>query len=789
MLWPRSAVAVKTPLCPLNTSAFATAFACLAITASAAELDFYRDVFPFLKSNCVSCHNKTTTKADLNMETPELMIKGGESGPAIVPGKSKESLIVVASRHLKDMEMPPPNNKSGASNLTPAEIAILARWIDEGAQTSVQEERVVVWQPMSASVDPIYTLAMTKAGRYAACGRANQLFVYDLATRQLVTQVTDPAVKQNAAHRAMVQSLAFSPDGTRLASGSFREVKVWRLDQTKASTGKGKQILAASPSSPAPISDKLAKQIASLAKATITSHAWSADNKRLATACSDGVVRVWDAADGKLVSELKGSFELNQQISALEGTIAAQTLEQTFQKAEIARIEAQTKALDELLKKANDAITSMTKALPEKQKAVKPAQDATAAAQKIVNDVKEQVAKAGKADAALEKQLKDAQDKLLTATMSERSTTSAVSATESNVKDAQADVKRITDAKAKNTKDIATANASIDAAKKLADKGGADLAAAKQSISKPKAKPVAIAFSADAQRVATMFDDGMLHVFAVASATAVEQIKGSAATSATISAQANGSFIATEADGSALTTSSTPRWVLERTIGGEKARALFADRVNAVRFSPDGKTLATGGGELSRSGDIALFDVASGKLNAKWKERHDDTVLCLDFSPDGKLLASGAADKIAKVTEVATGRQKNLFEGHTHHVTSIAFRSDGRVLATAGADGVVSAWDMIIGERKKKIEGWTKEVTSLQFIGATNQIVTSAGDNKVRIVTDEGSEIRTIGNLPDYMQASVSTPDGTMLVAGGEDSVLRVWDGTNGKELAVFGAK
>lgn len=106
----------------------------LAISASAADLDFYQDVYPFLKANCISCHNKTTTKADLNMETPELMIKGGENGPSIVPGKSGESLIVAASLHTQDMEMPPPNNKTGAVNLTPAEIAILRQWIDQGAK-------------------------------------------------------------------------------------------------------------------------------------------------------------------------------------------------------------------------------------------------------------------------------------------------------------------------------------------------------------------------------------------------------------------------------------------------------------------------------------------------------------------------------------------------------------------------------------------------------------------------------------------------------------------------------
>ena len=77
-------------------------------------------------------------------------------------------------------------------------------------------------------------------------------------------------------------------------------------------------------------------------------------------------------------------------------------------------------------------------------------------------------------------------------------------------------------------------------------------------------------------------------------------------------------------------------------------------------------------------------------------------MLSLDFSPDGKLLASGAADKIAKVTDIATGKQVNLFEGHTHHVMGVAFRADGRVLATAGADGVVLSWDMISGRAEEE---------------------------------------------------------------------------------------
>ncbi len=746
----------------------------IGLPATAADLDYYKDVYPFLKTNCISCHNKTTTKADLNMETPALMIKGGEAGTALVPGKSAESLVVQASLHQHDMEMPPGNNKSGAVNLTPTEIAILKQWIDQGAKASVQQERAVVLQAFAASVDPIYSVAMTKDGRYVACGRSNHIFVYDLATRQFVAQISDPAEKSGAAHRALVQSLSFSPDGTKLASGSFREVKIWKLEA-------GKPVASSAKTVSTPASADLIKKIATAGKVAVVSGAMSADGKQVVTGCADGSVRVWDAATAKQIIELRGSVAATKKMAELDWTIAAQTLETAFQKSEIARIEAQDKALDVLLGKAKEAIVTMKKVLPEKQKAVPPTTEAKTTAQKAVDEIAAKLATAK--DAAVEKELKTAQDKLITAKMTEVSALAAVSAAESNVKDAEDDLKRISDSKAKNAKAVAAANVAITAAKTTQDKATADLAALKLALTKTTAKPIAVSFSADAQRVVSMFEDGTLREWAAATGTPIEESGGNVAATTTITSAPDGSFVATKAV--TQTVGSTPRWTLERKID---QKGLFADRVNAVRFSPDGKTLATGGGELSRSGDIIIFDVATGKAAQTWKEKHSDTVLCLDFSPDGKRLASGAADKIARVTEIASGKQTNLFEGHTHHVMGIAFRSDGRVLATAGAEGTVSTWDMIIGERKKKIEGWTKEVTSLQFIGATNQIVTSAGDNKVRIVTDEGTEVRAMANLPVYMQAAVSAPNGSAIIAGGEDSLLRVWDSA-GKELVAFGTK
>ena len=743
-----------------------------------AELDFYQDIYPFLKANCISCHNKTTTKADLDMETPEMMKKGGESGPSILPGKGAESLVVLASLHQNDLEMPPANNKSGAVNLTPKEVALLTQWINEGAKSSTQQQRTVAWQPLPAGVHPIYSVAVSQDGRYAACGRSNQIFVYDLATRQFITQITDPSLKDGTAHRAMVQSLAFSADGTRLASGSFREVKIWHLAPTHSTP------LPAQAAQP--IEAAILKKLADAAKTTFTSHITTVDGKQIATGCADGSVRVWDAVTTKPLMELRGTLAIAKKTADLNWAIAAQALDQAFYKAENAKTEAQNKALDELLKKANEAIVAMKKVLPDKQKALKPATDAKATAQKNVDDIQAQIAALpdGKADAAHEKQLKDAQEKLITATTAETSALSAISAAESNVKDAEEEVQRITASKSKNATALTAANLAIETSKKIQEKATAELAAQKQI--KSTAKPLAVAFSADNQRVAAWFDDRTLRVWAVASGQPIAEEVAASSPSTTIVQAADGSFVASQAV--QIHAGATPRWALERTLGGDKLPQVFADRVNALTFSPDGKTLATGGGELSRSGDILLFDVSSGKVSQSWKDRHEDAVLSLDFSPDGKRLASGASDKIAKVTEVATGKQVNLFEGHTHHVMSVDFRADGRVLATAGADGVVMTWDMNLGERKKKIEGWTKEVTSLQYIGATNQLITAAGDNLVRVVTDEGVQVRSIANLPNFMQAAASTPSGALFIAGGEDSLLRLWDGASGKEIASFGA-
>ena len=90
------------------------------------------EVFPYLYTRCVVCHGARRKEGDLDLRTAATMLKGGKSGPAIVPGKPNESLLL-KKVHAKDM--PPPREliRAGVRPMETPEIALLTKWIQQGA--------------------------------------------------------------------------------------------------------------------------------------------------------------------------------------------------------------------------------------------------------------------------------------------------------------------------------------------------------------------------------------------------------------------------------------------------------------------------------------------------------------------------------------------------------------------------------------------------------------------------------------------------------------------------------
>jgi WD40 repeat protein len=208
----------------------------------------------------------------------------------------------------------------------------------------------------------------------------------------------------------------------------------------------------------------------------------------------------------------------------------------------------------------------------------------------------------------------------------------------------------------------------------------------------------------------------------------------------------------------------------------------FAASVVTLHFSPDGKLLATGGGAPTEEGEIKLFEVATGKMVLDVKGGHSDTVFGVCFSPDGKLLATCGADKFVKVFEVPGGKFVKSFEGHTHHVMDVGWKQDGKLLASGGADNVVKVWDYEKGEQARTINAHTKQVTRLVFIGKTAQFATCSGDQSVKFWNvDNGGNVRNFAGNNDFLYALGVSPDGTVVVAGGEEGIVRLYNGTNGQ--------
>src|SRR4051812_20658620 len=96
----------------------------LASAETPAERHFTERVKPLLDSRCVSCHGTEKQKGGLRMDSRTALLKGGESGPAIVPGKPSKSLLVQAVMHVKPERSMPPKEK-----LTKQDIAVLEKWI------------------------------------------------------------------------------------------------------------------------------------------------------------------------------------------------------------------------------------------------------------------------------------------------------------------------------------------------------------------------------------------------------------------------------------------------------------------------------------------------------------------------------------------------------------------------------------------------------------------------------------------------------------------------------------
>ena len=216
------------------------------------------------------------------------------------------------------------------------------------------------------------------------------------------------------------------------------------------------------------------------------------------------------------------------------------------------------------------------------------------------------------------------------------------------------------------------------------------------------------------------------------------------------------------------------------------AKSVFTqafDRITAVTFSPDGKSLATS----DVIGQVRLWQVADGQQLMTF-QGHSDWISSIAFSPDGKLLASSGTsdDPTVKLWEANTGQCVRILQGHNYWISSVAFSPDGQTLASASDDHTVRLWEVSTGQCVRILQGHTSWVKSVAFSPKGQTLASGSGDQTIRLWEVSTGQCLQILRHTNHVRSVAFSPDGQLLASSGNDSTVRLWEVATGNCLKTL---
>ncbi|MHC4545378.1 MAG: WD40 domain-containing protein [Planctomycetota bacterium] len=201
-----------------------------------------------------------------------------------------------------------------------------------------------------------------------------------------------------------------------------------------------------------------------------------------------------------------------------------------------------------------------------------------------------------------------------------------------------------------------------------------------------------------------------------------------------------------------------------------------------VSISPDGKRIVSG----SWAGAIEIYDAATGE-NVMTLLGHDGKVFATAFSPDGKRIVSGGNDETIKVWDAMTGKEMMTLSGHKGPVTLVAFSTDGKSIVSVGVDKTVRIWDVTTGKELTTLLGHKGRVTSVAFSPDGKRIISGSEDKTIKIwdVTT-GKELTTLLGHKGSVTWIAFISDGKRIISGSDIGTVKFWDVETGEELKVL---